>query len=273
MAGIRQNRRRIAIKDDLAGIHDDDPAADACNRTEIMADIDHRLVKAHSNVAQKFEDVRLCGDIKACGRLVKQQGLRFSCQGHGDGDALLLSAGQLMRIAARDDFGIRQAHLLQQLDDTRGKGRKRQLAVQRQRFGQLGANAQIRRQRLSRVLWDQRDPATANALQLARRHGQQIAPVKQRSPGDHAQAMLEIAHHGERERALAGTALADDTNSLPAPNAKIDVAQNGQEFARATCETDAQILDINQDIARHLSAPLPVRGRCRAPWRAHPRSG
>jgi hypothetical protein len=63
--------------------------------------------------AQKVQHLGLNGGIQRRGRFVQQQDLRFQHQRAGDGDALALAAGQLVRIAEAEAGG--QAHIDQRL--------------------------------------------------------------------------------------------------------------------------------------------------------------
>ncbi len=51
-------------------------------------------------IGQQIDDLSLDRDVERADRLVEHQHLRLADDGAGDGDALALSARQLMRIAA-----------------------------------------------------------------------------------------------------------------------------------------------------------------------------
>ena len=63
------------------------------------------------SVAHEVEDGRLDRDVEAGGRLVHDQERGLGDQGHRDDDALLLAAGELVRIAVEHRLRIGQLHL------------------------------------------------------------------------------------------------------------------------------------------------------------------
>ena len=70
-------------------------------------------------VLQKFEDLRLHGDVERGRRLIGDQKIGTIGQRHGDHHPLALSAGELMRIGAEPLRRIDDADLGQKLDDPR----------------------------------------------------------------------------------------------------------------------------------------------------------
>ncbi len=64
-----------------------------------MADHHQRQSERNLEIRQQVEDLRLHGNIKRGNRLVRHQQGRPGDQRPGDGDALALAAGKLMRIA------------------------------------------------------------------------------------------------------------------------------------------------------------------------------
>ena len=113
----------------------------------------------------RLEHPRLDGDVERAGGLVGDQQLRAQRQGAGDGDALPLPAGQLVRVAR----GVRRAssHRLQQLGDPRADPRRGPSRCSRSGSAIACADRCSRVQGGGRVLEDDADLAQ----QLGRRPG------------------------------------------------------------------------------------------------------
>ena len=104
----------------LAGIHHADAVAGLEHQPEVVADEEHRGAELAAEVLDQVDDAGLDGDVERGGRLVEDQQRRLRHQRHGDDDALLLAAGELVRVAAEDARGVGQAH---RLDHARAPGR------------------------------------------------------------------------------------------------------------------------------------------------------
>ena len=92
--------------DDLAGVHDDDPVGQVGDHPHVVGDQHDGAAQPIPQVAQQFQDFGLHRDIQRGGRLVGEDHLRVAGDSAGDDHALLLPAGQLMRIEAVPLFGI-----------------------------------------------------------------------------------------------------------------------------------------------------------------------
>ena len=144
---------RIAGFDDAPQIHDADAVADVADDVQIVRDEQIRkpqlILKAH----QQIQHLRLNGNIQRGNRLIRNDETRARDQGAGDGDALTLTAGELMRIAVEllgrnaDRAGNPQHALVQLI--------LRELEVRNQRLLQQLANGHARIQRGIRILKDQ----------------------------------------------------------------------------------------------------------------------
>src|SRR4029077_7169408 len=112
------------------------------------------------------EDLLLGRHIESGGRLIEEQEVGRAGERHGDHHTLLLSAGELVRIALADSPWIRQADQPEELGDARCR-----LAMATARavsdehllylFGDPHAGAQCRR----RVLRHEADAVAAQALE------------------------------------------------------------------------------------------------------------
>ena len=116
MRGLFQHLARSTLEHELSRIHDGHTVAHPRNRPQVVADVDHRGSGLRCQVAQQLEDMGLSGDIETGRRLVEQQNVRLAGQRHGNGNPLLLTAGELVGITFRQFLRFRQAHLRQQLD-------------------------------------------------------------------------------------------------------------------------------------------------------------
>ena len=65
---------------------------------EIVADHDEGKVTILAGLFQKVEDFRLNGGVESRSRLIQQQDFRLDDQRTGNGNALPLAAGKLVRI-------------------------------------------------------------------------------------------------------------------------------------------------------------------------------
>ena len=102
--------RGAFFDDDTVG-HEDDLIGDVAGEGHLVGDDHHRDVE----VLQGLDDLQdFAGELRVegAGRLIEEKNLRVQRQGAGDGDALLLSAGELVRIVL---LLIGESHLLEEL--------------------------------------------------------------------------------------------------------------------------------------------------------------
>ena len=92
-----RRRRRSGVLDDPPLVHEDDAVGDLAREAHLVRDDDHR----HAVLRQPDHDVEHLVDhlgVERRGRLVEQHGDRIHGQRPGDGDALLLAAGEIARM-------------------------------------------------------------------------------------------------------------------------------------------------------------------------------
>ena len=106
---------------------------------QVVADEDVGEPEALLQVLQQVEDLAADRDVERRHGLVADDQLGLHRQRAGDGDALALAAGELVRIALR--VLAPQADDAQQLGDALAAARGRQVGVQQQRLGQHLAHA------------------------------------------------------------------------------------------------------------------------------------
>jgi hypothetical protein len=82
---------------------------------EVVADVHRGDAVGRAEVAHRVEHVTLSRDVEPRGRLVEDDEARTAREGHRQGDALLLTARQLMRVPAEVPVAGGEAHLLEHL--------------------------------------------------------------------------------------------------------------------------------------------------------------
>ena len=155
--------------DHLAGIHDADAVGDLRQQAEIVRDIEHRHAEPRAQIDQQRDDLLLRGDVEAGRRLVEHDEVGIAGQRHGDADALLLAAGELVRIAA-PEVGVGSGRPTRSNSSARAgqpPARGRCALVQQQRLGDLRADAHAGVERRRRVLRHEADAVAAQPVELA----------------------------------------------------------------------------------------------------------
>ena len=107
---------RQRVLDDLAGVHHDDVVCRLGDDAHVVGDDDHRHVVALAQVFEDVEDLRLDGHVERRRRLVGDQQLRVAGEGDRDHHALPHPAREPVRIVVEALRGLRNPHLLQELD-------------------------------------------------------------------------------------------------------------------------------------------------------------
>ena len=90
----------------FAGIHDTDPVAGFQDQAKIMGNEEHRRAVFFAQIFHQFHHGGFHSHVQSRGWLIKDQKAWFRHKRHGDHDALLLTAGQLVREGFQDPFGI-----------------------------------------------------------------------------------------------------------------------------------------------------------------------
>ena len=128
-----------------------------------------------AQVPQQVEDLGLHGDVEGGRRLVGDDEARVQRQRHGDDDALLLAARELVRVVVDARFRVRDADLAEDLDRPRLGLLGRDLAaaasagVCAEALGDLPADREDRVERGRRLLEHHGHVAAADLPQLAPR--------------------------------------------------------------------------------------------------------
>src|SRR5689334_6640154 len=106
----------VGVLDDAARVHDRDPVRDVGDHAEVVGDQDHAHVAFLLDLRQQVHDLSLHGDVQRGGGLVRDQQLRVESQRHRDHRALPHAAGELVRVVRDPSLGVRDLHLVQELD-------------------------------------------------------------------------------------------------------------------------------------------------------------
>ena len=155
----------VAIFDNLAVLHHDDPVGDFCDDTKVMGDEQNAGSLALLHFLDQLQDLRLRCDIQRRGRFIRNQKRGIKNQRHGDHDPLALSARELVRIAIHHALGIRQMNGIHNLNCPRAPLAGRKACVNFQNFGDLFTDARNRVQGGHRFLKDHRHLGAAQVSQ------------------------------------------------------------------------------------------------------------
>jgi hypothetical protein len=209
------NRRGF---DDLAGVHDDDPVGGAGDDAEVVRDDDHRDLESTPDVVEQREDGRLGGDVETGRRFVEDEDSWHTGEGHRDGDALELTAGELMGVTLGELRGVGKPDGGQEFDRAGVGGGAVATGVEGDGVGHLATDPLGRGQTLTGVLGDERDHATAHPSQFAGVEREEIAPFdRDVSIKDHA-AGPQVTEESQCQSAFAAARLADDPDPLAPVN-------------------------------------------------------
>src|SRR3954449_10243632 len=85
--------------DEFARAHDGEAVGDLAHEVEVVGDEQVGGAVLAPELEQKLDDGGLHGDVERGGDLVADDEARAGGEGAGDGDTLLLAAGELVRVA------------------------------------------------------------------------------------------------------------------------------------------------------------------------------
>ena len=214
MARVAEDLADRSLLDELAGVHDAHPVADADDGAQVVADEQDGRVVAPAQRADQVEHGRLHGDVEPGGRLVQDEERRLGDQRHRDHDALLLAARELVRVPAEHALGIRQVDLGQHPERAPAGLGGADPGVGQRHLHELAAHRHHRVEARRRVLVDHRDAAPADRPQLALVHPREVAPLEEDPASHQPPRRAEVADDGERHRRLAASRLADQPDRL-----------------------------------------------------------
>ena len=102
----------------IALVHYDSAVGDFGDHSKVVGDEQHSHAVFFLQIANQFEDVFLDGDVQSGGGFVGDEEFRVTAHGHGNHDALFLSAGEFMWVGVENLRGARQSHFVEQVENT-----------------------------------------------------------------------------------------------------------------------------------------------------------
>ena len=214
MGRIAEDGANAAGFHEAAGIEHANAVADARNGAKVVGDEQDRGAELAAQVTHQFEDRGLDRHVEPRCRLVHDEQRGFGHQRHGDDDALLLAAGEFVRIARQHPLGIGQADLAEHGDGARTGGGLARLTMQQRHLDELPPDGDDGVQAAHRVLVDHRDPVSAHGAQRSVIEGREVAPVEHDAAGGDAHAARQVAQGSQSGGRLAATGLADEPERL-----------------------------------------------------------
>src|SRR5215211_2244179 len=264
LARVRVSGRREELLDvrlfaDFAVLHHERARCHRADDGEVMADEDDRRLEAEREVGDQLEDRGLHGHVEGGRHLVAEEERRLRGERTRDRDALLLTAGELGRVA--DCERARQLHGLEQVADGVLLLRARNvLAEEAYRACDDVLHRVTRVQRGVRVL--------EHELQLPA----QLPRPLHRSPGELVPSQPDRAvdrgvQPGDRaeQGRLAAPALADDPDRLARPDVEAHALDDGPHAVAARAVLAPDLGDLEQrgrslDLRDRECGRLPRRG-------------
>ena len=220
-----QHLLRRAVLHQHAALQDGYAVGDLGHHAEVVGHEQQRHAPAALQVPHQRQDLGLGGDVQRRRRLVGDQHVRLQRQGGGDGDALPLPAGELVRVGGGGAGRVGQADLGQQVEHAGLDGGAGQVRVGAERLGYLVADAVQRVERGGGVLEHHRDAGASDAAHVAFRQRQKVRASQGDAPARHGDARRQQAQHGGGQQGLAGAAFADEAQDLAGVHMQGDAVQ------------------------------------------------
>src|SRR5579883_1121750 len=242
----REELRRAPLLDDLPRIHDGDALRRLGDDAHIVGDENERHAALALQRQQQIEDLRLDRDVEGGRRLVGDEEARVAGDRHGDHDALVHAARELVREGSQPALRRRNPDLLQKLDRAPAPRRAAEaLLVQPERLLELEADGEARVETRRRLLEDHRHVLAGEPPALARRERQQVLSGEGEAPGAHLPRKADEAHQRQHGDALSRTRFADDAEDFAFLDPQIDRIDRVHDAADGR-EVDGQRLDFDE---------------------------
>jgi hypothetical protein len=213
--------------DSLAGIHHGDPVTCLQDQAEIVRDIDHGGAEFGGDFVDQIDNSGFHRHIKRRGRLVQKQQLGIGQQRHGDDDALLLAAGNLVRIGVENPVRFGQADAGNDFARPLHRLFRAGAFVEDRNLAELVADAHGRIERRHRLLIDHGDLGAAQITQFLFAHGPHVAAFEENLAGDNFSVAAQILHDGERDRRFTATGFTNDAMRLAGHERHVEIDDGG----------------------------------------------
>ena len=182
------------LLDDRAAVHHHDAVGHVGDDTHVVGDQDDRGAESVAEIEQQLQDRRLHGDVEGRRRLVGDDDVGVARDRHRDDDALLLAAGQLVRVVVDAVLGVGQADQVEQFDGARPGGLLVHVRVRSQALDDLPADGVDRVERRGGLLEHHRDLVAADRAQLVGGLAEQLVVTKLGRPGDRRRGRQQAEH-------------------------------------------------------------------------------
>ena len=207
-------------------LHDDDVVGDLAHDGQVVGDEQVGQLQLGLQVGQQAQDLGLDQHVQGGDRLVEDDDLRLEGEGPGDGDALALTAGELVGVAAHDR--ARQGDHVEQLGDARLALLGGADPVDPQRFLDDAEDRVHRVQGAVGVLEDRLHDAPQGEELLGPQGGQVHPVVEHLAGGGVDEVQDDVGNRG-----LARAGLAHERRRRALADAEADVVDGGEGLVLA----------------------------------------
>ena len=230
-----------AILHRLAGIHHADPVAGLQHQPEVVTDEEHRGAVFGPQLLHELHHGGFHRHVERGRRLIEDQQRRLRHQRHGDHDALLLSAGKLVRVGLQDTLRVRQLHVGDHLERAVVGILFGHAGMDHRHLHQLLADPHGGVQARHRFLIDHRDLAAADVAQFILRHLAKVAALELDGSPDDPAVLAQILHYAECDGGFAAARFTHQPQRLAGLNAGGKI-HHGGDFPQPGEKGDRQVV-------------------------------
>ena len=247
---VLEQLMRRPLLDQPARVQHAHPLADAGDDPQVVADEQDRRVELGAQLLDQVQHLGLDGGVEAGGGLVQHQQVGVGGQRHGEHDALLLAAGQLVRVPPCHPVGRRDLHRREHLDGGRQRVRLAEVLVEAVDLGDLLADLDGRVQRGAGVLVDHRHALAPPLAQRGIAGGQHVLIAEHDAAAVDHRVVGQVAHQRHGRGRLAAAGLAHQPVGLAVADLERHVVQHPQQLPPAPV-ADGQALDADSCLFGH----------------------
>ena len=234
-ARVAEDLLRGALLHDAAAVDDGDAVAGLLRHREGVGDHDHRDTEFLVDVAKQLEHAHRGAGVQGARRLVAQHDLGVVGKRAGNGDALLLTAGELAGIVA---LFVSQAHQLEKLARTLGAVGLRHTAMHLEGEHDVGQHRTLLEQ--AEVLENHTD-GRAQVEQLLAAVTRDVLTVDDDATRRGALQQVDAAH----KRGLARARRTDDAEDIAVVDGEVYVMQDMVRVVGALPKDLVKVFDLN----------------------------